>query len=441
MAEKLDGRDFGYFWNDDGSGDRTYNADSFEYWLKKFFTTGVFAGDLQVTAGGSYTVNVATGYANVNGKVREFYKTENFTVPSANSTYPRIDTIVVRRDDTNKIISLQYVTGTYSGRNPSATAPTRSGAIYELVLAEIYVGAGVTEILQRDITDKRADKTVCGIVTGTVEEVDFSQFASQFNSYYNEFKTGKQADFETWFSGIQNVLDGDTAGNLYNLIQENKAKLDGVAAGADQIAQNTAQIETAGTATNAHSVGEYVMISNALYKVTASVAKGDTWAIGTNVTAANIGSEISSLKSDLATQGDSVKSNASKINTNASAISTLNTNLANIKFGVDSDGNYGYIKPGADTVTPFSKLKQGEPFNISLSIPNDFLKNDISITFPKPPKMVIAQLPGHELTHYPAWLGFVNYDNKDTTINCDLATGWNGRGGGYSCTITVYWAY
>ena len=69
---------------------------------------------------------------------------------------------------------------------------------------------------------------------------------------------------------------------------------------ASQLAKNTAQIETAGTATNAHSVGEYVMISNALYKVTASVAKGDTWAIGTNVTAANIGNEISSLKSDSA---------------------------------------------------------------------------------------------------------------------------------------------
>ena len=69
---------------------------------------------------------------------------------------------------------------------------------------------------------------------------------------------------------------------------------------ASQLAKNTAQIETAGTATNAHSAGEYVMISNALYKVTASVAKGDTWTIGTNVTAASVGSEIGSLKSDLA---------------------------------------------------------------------------------------------------------------------------------------------
>lgn len=67
-----------------------------------------------------------------------------------------------------------------------------------------------------------------------------------------------------------------------------------------------AQIESAGTATNAHSVGEYVMISNALYKVTASVAKGDTWTIGTNVTAVNIGSEIGSLKSALAKQWEKI---------------------------------------------------------------------------------------------------------------------------------------
>ena len=32
----------------------------------------------------------------------------------------------------------------------------------------------------------------------------------------------------------------------------------------------------------------------------------------------------------------------------------VNNSLGGLKFGVDSDGNYGYIKVGADTVTPFS---------------------------------------------------------------------------------------
>lgn len=34
--------------------------------------------------------------------------------------------------------------------------------------------------------------------------------------------------------------------------------------------------------------------------------------------------------------------------------SVLNNDLGGLKFGVDADGNYGYRKPGADTVTPFS---------------------------------------------------------------------------------------
>ena len=90
---------------------------------------------------------------------------------------------------------------------------------------------------------------------------------------------------------------------------------------ASQLAKNTAQIETAGTATNAHSVGEYVMISNALYKVTASVAKGDAWTIGTNVTATNVGSEIGSLKSDLANKLYPVGSIYMSVNaTNPSAL-------------------------------------------------------------------------------------------------------------------------
>lgn len=32
----------------------------------------------------------------------------------------------------------------------------------------------------------------------------------------------------------------------------------------------------------------------------------------------------------------------------------LNSSLGGLQFGIDEDGNYGYIKAGADTVTPFS---------------------------------------------------------------------------------------
>ena len=40
------------------NGDRVYDDTSFEHWLKKFFTSGVFLNDLQVTSNNGMSVNV-----------------------------------------------------------------------------------------------------------------------------------------------------------------------------------------------------------------------------------------------------------------------------------------------------------------------------------------------------------------------------------------------
>ena len=94
------------------------------------------------------------------------------------------------------------------------------GGIYQLVLARIKVKPGATYITQQDITDTRADNTLCGIVAGTVEQMDFEQFSAQFADYFVSFKTGRQADFDAWFANIQSILDEDTAGHLMNEINK-----------------------------------------------------------------------------------------------------------------------------------------------------------------------------------------------------------------------------
>ena len=193
---------YGLFWNS-VSGDRTYDADDFAEWLRKFFKTGVYNGDLQVVPDTGMTVNVNTGYANVQGKVRFFDTVESFTLDPASGTYPRIDTIVVRSDESNREITLEYVTGAYSGLDPQPTAPTRTGGIYEIVLAEILVAAGATAINVADITDKRADDSVCGWLTGTVDSVDVDQLTAQ-----------AQAQFDAWFEHMKDQLDSDAAGHL-----------------------------------------------------------------------------------------------------------------------------------------------------------------------------------------------------------------------------------
>lgn len=199
--------EYGYFF-DSSSNDRTYSAGSFEDWLKPFFTTGVFTGGLQVTAQSTpdMTVNVSAGFCNIEGKVGRYSSSNTLTLAAASGTYDRIDTIVLRRDDTNRCISLEAVTGIASS-TPAPTAPTRTATVYELVLAQILVGTGVTEITGSVITDTRADPDVCGIVTATVTEMDFSQFATQFNAWFAEFETEADSEYAAKLQELADALD------------------------------------------------------------------------------------------------------------------------------------------------------------------------------------------------------------------------------------------
>ena len=47
-----------------------------------------------------------------------------------------------------------------------------------------------------------------------------------------------------------------------------------------------------------------------------------------------------------------------QVEQNAADIEEQNNNLNGFKFGIDSNGNYGYYKAGADSVTPFKKQSE-----------------------------------------------------------------------------------
>ena len=202
--------DHAFFYNSIDK-DRVYDAESFEHWLKKFFTSGIFAGDCQVIAGTGMTVSMASGYANVDGKVRFFENAQILQVATANATYDRIDTVVIERNDTDRDVTAKIVTGNYSS-DPVAPEPVRENGVYQLVVAQIYVTAGATKILQEDITDTRTDTAVCGVVTGAVNQYDFDQFKAQFDE---------------WFAAFKGRLGDDPATNLQNQIDELSTALGG----------------------------------------------------------------------------------------------------------------------------------------------------------------------------------------------------------------------
>ena len=207
-------QEYGYFFNSN-SGDRTYNADSFETWLRPFFVSGVFTGCLQVQAQDTpdMTVKVTKGYANLDGKAAYWPDTNTMTLEAASGVYDRIDTIVLRRDNTNRRVSIEVVKGT-AAAYPQPTAPTRTSDIFELVLAEILVGTGVTEITQSVITDKRPDTDVCGYVVAAVETPDFSELYAQFAAQAEEFMGDQAEDFLAWFDEMKDQLSEDAAGHL-----------------------------------------------------------------------------------------------------------------------------------------------------------------------------------------------------------------------------------
>ncbi|MBP5411457.1 MAG: hypothetical protein J6Y26_06090 [Lachnospiraceae bacterium] len=228
-------QEYGYFFNSQNS-DRKYNADSFETWLKPFFISGVFAGTLQVTAQNTpdMTVKVSPGFANLHGKPGYWPDTNTLSLETASGVYSRIDTIVLRRDNTNRQISMEVVTGVASA-SPQPTAPQRTSDIFELVLAQILVGVGVTEITAANITDTRTDSTICGYVTATVDQMDFDQFKTQFDGWVADFEASEEewqddtmAAFAAWFEEIRGQLDEDAAGHLQNEIDDLQADLDSI---------------------------------------------------------------------------------------------------------------------------------------------------------------------------------------------------------------------
>lgn len=246
------------------SGDRKYKAEDWASYFGSFIGNGVFpipSTGLQVVAGNGMQITVKAGRAWINGYFYDNTSDLALTLATADGVLNRIDRIVVRWDLTNRLISVKVKSSSYSA-SPSAPAVERDADIYELALADVHVGAGVTAITGSKITDKRLDTSLCGVVAAVVDQIDTEAFnaqleawfeeyqsdsAAQYNAlvsymnslklqgntqydaleqYFADFKVEAQTDFDTWFAGLQDVLDENTAGNLLNMITALSARVD-----------------------------------------------------------------------------------------------------------------------------------------------------------------------------------------------------------------------
>lgn len=198
------------------NGDRRYKADFFAEYFASFIANGVFPNPstgLQVIAGTGMTVNIKVGKAWIKGYY--FANDADYTLQLdvADGVLKRIDRIGLRLDFLSREIVPVIIKGTFSS-NPVAPALQRDADAYELALADVFINNGVISISQGNITDQRLNTALCGIVHGTVDQVDTSTIFNQYQSWFGDFTVEKQADFDAWIASLQDLLSGDVAGNL-----------------------------------------------------------------------------------------------------------------------------------------------------------------------------------------------------------------------------------
>lgn len=214
------------FFNSVG-GDRVYKAEEWAEYFASFIGNGVFpvpSNGLQVEANSSAGVVIRAGRAWINGYF--YFNTDDLNVKlnTADGVLNRIDRIVIRWDLTARTISAE-VKSSAPSNNPTTPDLQRDADAYELCLADVYVRAGSTAVLQSDITDQRYNSGLCGVVKGTVDQIDASMLAKQFNDYAELFKQETKLDFEAWFEEIRGILSEDLAGSLALAIDDiNRSK-------------------------------------------------------------------------------------------------------------------------------------------------------------------------------------------------------------------------
>lgn len=141
--------------------DRNYNADDLSDWLAMSCETGVVKDGLKVVASSGLTVNLSIGRAAIKGKGYINDAIKGFTITTNGTSTKRYDYIVLKLDNNINARTITSELRVGSSTIPTVSNLTRNDNVYELMLAYIEVGVGVSTISQTNIIDTRGDASLC----------------------------------------------------------------------------------------------------------------------------------------------------------------------------------------------------------------------------------------------------------------------------------------
>lgn len=196
------------------SWDRTYLAEDFARFFSPLIGNGIFAGrsnELQVFQGvpASMSIVLSSGQAWIEGY--RYLNDSDLVIPidPADGALNRIDRIVVQWSAIDRQIRAVWKKGT-PAVNPVAPTLQWDADYKELNLCILNITAGLSAITQDKIKDTRADSSICGWVTGLIDQVDTSTLFAQWDAAYEkafaeteDYLEAQKAAWEAFFQGLQ----------------------------------------------------------------------------------------------------------------------------------------------------------------------------------------------------------------------------------------------
>lgn len=193
------------------NGDRLYNADQMSRIFEGLITDGVYAsvGDrLAVQANGGMTIKIATGRGWFGRHWVNNDSEYTLTVASSDVTLDRYVAVCIKVDDTDAVRdAVPYLKYSEFASVPVKPTMTRTETVKEYCLAYVYIKAGVKEITGSVIEDTRANESLCGWVTGLIEQLSSATLFEQFTDIFNE-----------WFDGLTDLINENTEAMLVNAL-------------------------------------------------------------------------------------------------------------------------------------------------------------------------------------------------------------------------------
>ena len=194
---------------DDHNGDREYGSDEFAEFFSTLFKPGIvatanFGSGLQIKESASLGMRVVFGAGEAFSSFGRNYvhdKDEEVTVPIASTLQDRTDSVAIQFNKSQREAFFVY--------KEADTTVTRTDSIFELQIAKILVPKNSTQITNANITDMRANESVCGYFSPH-GKLNAGDITAQFIAWFDDFKGKLGTDPATNLQLQINGLDSRT---------------------------------------------------------------------------------------------------------------------------------------------------------------------------------------------------------------------------------------